>query len=116
MDKLLVINQGKRAVNWKDQVVISFWCDDFGPYVVYFVKWWARIETKGNPGHFFDKNPLSEVESGTWPREEEQVEIEGNVFQAGNCAEYIALVRNQWLIVDDDNEPAPENVPTQRVV
>ncbi len=29
----------------------------------------------------------------------------------GNCAEDILLVHNQGLEVDDNNEPAPENIP-----
>ena len=39
------------------------------------------------------------------------MEIEATVFHAGNCAEDIALVRSQGLMVDDDRDPAPENVP-----
>ena len=36
--------------------------------------------------------------------------IEVVVFTASNQAEDIALVRNQGLNVDDDIEPAPDNV------
>ncbi len=43
---------------------------------------------------------------------EEQVEIPDEIFRAGNRAEDIALVRGQGFEVDDDNDPAPENVPT----
>jgi hypothetical protein len=39
------------------------------------------------------------------------VEIPNEVFQVGNQAEDIALVRGQGY---DDNEPAPENVPGLR--
>ena len=42
---------------------------------------------------------------------EEQVEIGEDIFRAGNRAEDIAIVRGQGFEVDDDNEPAPENVP-----
>ena len=40
-----------------------------------------------------------------------QIDIEGTIFHAGNTAEDIAMVQTQGLMVDDDNEPAPENVP-----
>ena len=36
--------------------------------------------------------------------------IEAGYFNASNRAEYIALVRNQGLEVDDDMELAPDNV------
>ena len=37
--------------------------------------------------------------------------IEADFFNASNRVEDIALVRNQVLEVDDDTEPAPNNVP-----
>jgi len=39
------------------------------------------------------------------------VEIGENIFRSGNRAEDIANVRGQGFEVDDDNDPAPENVP-----
>ena len=49
--------------------------------------------------------------------EEEQAptEIDGAVFCAGNRNEDIEFVRNQGLVVDDDNEPTPENIPQEQV-
>lgn len=43
---------------------------------------------------------------------EEQVEIGEDIFRAGNQAEDIANVWGQGFEVDDDNDPAPENIPT----
>ena len=43
--------------------------------------------------------------------EDEGVELVDEVVHAGNHAEDITLVRAQRLIVDCDNEPAPENIP-----
>ena len=34
------------------------------------------------------------------------------VFFLNNTLEEITIVRNQGLYVDDDNAPAPENIPT----
>ena len=42
---------------------------------------------------------------------EQGEDIADFVFNAQNRAEDIALVRNMGFKVDDDNEPAPENVP-----
>ena len=59
---------------------------------------------------------MLQVEAAPKPREKEEREIEDAVFHADNCTKYIALVKNQGLLVDDDNEPAPKNIPTQGVV
>jgi hypothetical protein len=65
--------------------------------------------------------PTRAPRGGRWPRgaaqpaaapiAEEQVEILDEVFQVGNRAEDITLVRGQGFEVDDDNKPAPENEP-----
>ncbi len=39
--------------------------------------------------------------------------IDESIFHLGNCAKDIALVCAQGLAVDNDNEPAPENVPAE---
>jgi hypothetical protein len=43
--------------------------------------------------------------------QEEPVEIPDEIFHAGNRAEDIALVQGQGFEVDDNNDPAPENIP-----
>lgn len=47
----------------------------------------------------------------TDPVEMETTEIDLMVFCMGNNAEDIATVRALGLDVDDDNNPAPENIP-----
>ncbi len=42
-------------------------------------------------------------------------DIDGAVFSAGNWNEDIEFVHNQGLMVDDDNKPAPMNVPMEQV-
>ena len=50
------------------------------------------------------------------PEEGGSVEVVPEIFHAGNSAEDIAMVRNQGLDVDCDNDPAPENVPTEEPI
>ena len=38
-------------------------------------------------------------------------EVDPQLYFATNCAENIVMVCNQGYNVDDDNEPAPENIP-----
>ena len=62
----------------------------------------------------FDKEttpPPPDIHNLTAPPSEPGDPIEAGVFNSSNQAEYIALVSNQGLEVDDDMEPAPENVP-----
>ena len=49
--------------------------------------------------------------------EEEQAptEIDGAVFHSGNQNEDIEFVWNQGLVIDDDNELAPENILQKQV-
>ncbi len=73
---------------------------------------------EGPPEHFFSaSNPVENGEAEAVAaadaagEELEQEPIEESIFHLGNSAEDIALVHIQGLEVDDDNEPAPENVP-----
>ncbi len=47
--------------------------------------------------------------------EEETNDIDGGVFCEGNRAKDIEFVWNQGLLVNKDNDPAPENVPQEQV-
>ena len=69
---------------------------------------------EGPSGGLFDKylDPApSEIYNSTTPPYAPGDPVEAGIFNASNQAEYIALVRNQGLEVDDDIEPAPDNVP-----
>ena len=56
--------------------------------------------------------PPSEIQNSNAPTSDPGDPIEADVFSAYNRAEDIDLVRNQGLEVDDDMEPAPNNVPS----
>ena len=75
---------------------------------------WTRIETEGAPERFFKSTAAvgmtdTPVVTGA-EMDTSQIEIEGTISHAGNTAEGIAIVQNQGLMIDDNNEPAPENV------
>ena len=75
---------------------------------------WVRVDVEGESRYFFDDSNREEVSQQTGGVEQvsNAVEIDNIVLQAGNNSEDIANVRAMGLGVDDDNEPAPENVPT----
>jgi hypothetical protein len=77
---------------------------------------WSKVEVEGNDIHYFgsnDTNEDKETKDGEGASDEVvQIQIPTEVLHAGNCAEDIAQVRALGFVVNDDNEPAPENIPT----
>ena len=67
------------------------------------------VKTEGDPADYFKpfvttpSAPVAETEGDA---------LDVNVFYANWTAEDILLMQNQGLDVDDDNAPAPENIPT----
>ena len=117
LENLLTIKEGTRLVNKKQQRVIFFRHDDFEGTEICCVRQWVKIVQEGHQQHFFDESNTEQSNTGGAVDnfrsvEENGDEIEATIFYANNCAEDIAMVRNQGLYVDDDNDPAPENVPT----
>ncbi len=75
---------------------------------------------EGPPEHFFSapypaENGEAEAEAVADAGGEEpaQEPIDKSIFHHGNFAIDIAFVLAQGLEVDNDNEPAPENVPEE---
>ena len=64
------------------------------------------VKQEGNPAGFFDDDRVQDQvamdNDGNFIPE-----IDPQVLFASNCAQDIALVRNQGYDVDNDNEPAP---------
>ena len=86
---------------------------------------YVKVVTEGDPAGFFVieeeapaaapvaavAQPVAAAAAAGAPSADTRVEIDLGVFQARNNAEDIANVRAQGLDVDDDNDPAPENIP-----
>ena len=84
---------------------------------------WVKVLEEGNAEGYWD-NPRAPSEAaaggnaatntntdGAPEQQQEGAQIDESVFNAGNRAEDIARVRNEGYEVDDDNDPAPENIP-----
>ena len=114
---LVSVKQEVKKVNRKDQMCVIFRHDNWPNKEIYCCKRWVTVLQEGNPAHFFDVagSPV-ENETGTEENpnvEEDNEPIPDRVFHmSGSNAEDIAHVRSLGLGVDDDNDPAPENVPT----
>ncbi len=69
------------------------------------------MEEQG-PGEIWGELPTAEAPAATVAFDKRGEEISDFVFHAQNRAEDIAHVQDMGFEVDDDNEPAPKNVPT----
>ena len=92
----------------------SFCYDDFPEKELYCVERWIAVDEEGEESAFFDSNNENQIQD-TVNTEEEEIEVADEARIRGsvsNLAEEISLVENMGFDVDDDNRPAPENVPT----
>ena len=122
LENLLVIRQELKTVRRKEQVSVVFCHDDFEGIDLHCVKQWVHVTQEGHPDHFFNKEDTSAAErnpSAIAPEErntsEEDAMPPRELGGTDNLAEDIAMMRLRGAIVDDDNKPAPENVPLQPI-
>ena len=77
---------------------------------MYVAKQYCVVKQEKNPDEFFDDDCVQDRVAmdnhGNFLSK-----IDHKVFLSSNQAEDIALVCNQGYYVDDNNKPAPENVP-----
>ena len=117
LEDCVCIKKGVTAIRRKEVDVVYFRHDDFPNKELYCVPRWVRVTEEGAAAHFFDGDGDigNQGEGGDANAQEEEApeEIPHEVLNAGNHAEDIALVQAMGFMVDNDNEPAPENVPQQ---
>jgi hypothetical protein len=104
-------------VSRKLQLCFVYRHEDFEGKSLHAVQRWSKVENEGADTQLFvtpDNTPEEEKDEGA-PEEEVRTEIPAEILHSGNRAEDIANVRALGFIVDDDNEPAPENIPPARV-
>ena len=122
LNNLLAIRVEEKKVNRRDQSCVVYRHDQFDGRELHSVVRFCRVEEEGHPDHFFYRNDDENKEDGDDKEKGDRnneisedeipaVPLPEAVRHMGNSAEDIALVRAMGLMVDDDNEPAPENVP-----
>ena len=80
------------------------------PGLLHAAERWVKVEEEGPPDQLWEDAAPAEAPATAYIDERGE-DIADFVFNAQNRAEDIALVRNMGFEVDDDNDPAPENVP-----
>ena len=119
----------------REKVMVNrklIWCfvmehPSFPEMTIHASTCYVKVVTEGDPAGFFvieEKKPAVASVAGVGqpaaaaavaPTETRE-EIDRGVFQARNNAEDIANVRAQGLDVDNNNDPAPENIPDASTV
>ena len=117
LGEMIAIRQEVKRVNHKDQMCIIMRHDFWPNQELHCVKRWVKVMEEGAAADFFDAPPTVTPEDEAVPTpnitEDEGEPIPEQVFNlTGSSAEDIMHVRRLGLGVDDDNEPAPENIPT----
>ncbi len=91
-----------------------FVSEEFPAEELYCTLQFCHVIQQGPQDDFFEELfPSSVVDASANELEDADIALNINpaVFALGSQAEDINFVRNQGLEVDDDNKPAPENVP-----
>jgi hypothetical protein len=116
LDDLIAVKREMTMRNGKEYFSIFYQSETIPGVLLSSAERWAVALEQG-PGHLlWDADGVTAGPTGLPPvlvtNADQGEEIAEFIFNAQNRAEDIALVRNMGFEVDDDNEPAPENVPT----
>jgi hypothetical protein len=104
-----VIGRELKQIRGKEQQCILFCHEDFENLQLYCQEQYTKVITEGSAGEFFGAQVEEGVPEG---RNEEEVDDLVQVPElVGDRAEDIARLCAAGYGVDDDNEPAPENIP-----
>jgi Transposase IS4 len=110
LDSLLAIRRERKAVNKRNQWVIIFRHDDFENVEIYCVEKYCKVTKQGPEDAFFIYE--AEVQAaGTGVETVEDRDVPTPAL-GYDRREDIAVMRAMNFDVDDDNEPAPENIPS----
>ena len=109
LEGLLVIRREEKSINGQSKQCIIFRHGDFENIEIYCVERYAKVTTEGAEADFFgevEQQTMATVEVETEQNNESEVNLEGN-----DLAENMARLKLEGYGVDDDNDPAPENIP-----
>ena len=115
IDSLVIVKREVTKVNKRDQMCYFYNHPSFPDRPIYSTACYAKVVEEGEPcGYFAENIPRVETESVV-------VEVVGQDGERGlavpvvtsELGEDIARLRAEGYSVDDDNDPAPENIPAR---
>jgi hypothetical protein len=112
----VIVSRETRNIDRKGRIVIVVKHPTFGESLIYCAERYAKVKVEGEPDGFFDKKTDLPIiaNAPTFSIGDLDKPIDTSVIDKmgrSTRSEDIALARSQGLDVDDDNEPAPENIP-----
>ena len=110
IDDLIAISRDVTTRGGKKFVSIFFQSSTI-PGLLHAAERWIKVVEQGPPDQLWEHAAPAEAPAAAVYIDEQGEDIANFFFNAHNQAEDIALVRDMGFEVDDDNEPAPENVP-----
>lgn len=112
LDDCVVIDRRPVTRGGKTFIGVFFAHPSLEGHDVYTAQRFAVVKSEGDPSEFFETEaapaPDIDPDADAFQEEDDQDPATANPT---NRAEDIALIRGQGFDVDDDNEPAPENIP-----
>ena len=118
-----VVSRETRNIKRKPKVCIVLKHESFGENLIYCAERYAKVKVEGEEDGLFDKDktdlPIF-TNAATFAADDVCKPIDTSFIDkmggSSTRSEDIALARSQGLDVDDDNEPAPENIPAEGVL
>eukprot|EP00957_Ditylum_brightwellii_P091049 6931992-Ditylum_brightwellii.AAC.1 len=116
LDGLIALRREICSVNYQQRQVVVFCHEDFPMQEIYAVDCYSKVLEEGDEVHFFPLDGENDIlrvpkDDVLYVVSEATTAIESPPI-TNNILEDIARTCKEGLGVDDDNEPAPENIPT----
>jgi hypothetical protein len=110
INDLIALSRDVTTRGGKRFVSIFFWSSTI-PGLLHAAERWVKVEEQGPFDQLWEDAAPAKAPATTVAIDEDGKEIVDFVFNAQNWAEDIALIWDMGFMVDDNNEPAPKNVP-----
>ena len=110
VEDLVAVRQGIITCGGKTYEAIYFTSKTFPGLEVYASKRFTVVKGEGRPDGIW-ATPLTSEGAPAPTIDDAEREINPSIFQSRERVEDIARVREEGFEVDDDNDPAPENIP-----
>jgi hypothetical protein len=110
---LICLREEEKITTRKLQTCFVYRHQDFEEKELHAIQQWSKVKSEGSDTQLF--GPTANLVEGevTETEDEPEIRLEIPTFvrNAGNRAEDIAEVCVLGFVVDNNNEPAPENIP-----
>ena len=109
----LMMDQTTRSIKGVLKLVIVVKHEDYGDDLIYCAERFAVVTSPGSEDNYFAPVAPTPADLPVWHGDgtDNSNEINDDIYHARNNAEDIANVRAKGFLVDNNNDPAPKNIP-----